>query len=237
MLAVICEDISEDYEILKDYCVRYEKENSMQITVMHFKNAGMLLKSKEARMADVMFLDIYMEGASGVDAARILRAKGFCGAFIFTTTSREHYAEGFDVAALHYLVKPITWDAFCVAMSRVLKKPQPSRKSLQVTSGFTELEVDVTGILYIEVYGHKTIIHTVKGELTVRQPLAALEAALGGEPFIRCYRCFIVNMDYVQRINEDSFLMKDDREIPLSRDKRALLRSIYLSYVFKHMEE
>lgn len=237
MLAVICEDISEDYELLKEYCARYEKQNCLQITVLHFENAGALLKSEEARMADVMFLDIYMEGASGADAARILRAKGFCGAFVFTTSSREHYAQGFDVAALHYLVKPVSWDGFCVAMGRVLEKCQPSRKGLQVTSGLTKLDVDVSGILYIEVYGHKTIIHTVKGELTVRQPLAALEAALGGEPFIRCYRCFIVNMDYVQRINEDSFLMKDGREVPFSRDKRALIRSSYLSYVFRQMED
>ncbi len=49
------------------------------------------------------------EGASGIDAANILRGKGYNGTLIFTTTSREHYAEGFDLAAAHYLIKPITW--------------------------------------------------------------------------------------------------------------------------------
>ncbi len=77
------------------------------------KNAGALLQSKEVMHADILFLDIYMEGASGIDAANILRGKGYNGTLIFTTTSREHYAEGFDLAAAHYLIKPITWESFC----------------------------------------------------------------------------------------------------------------------------
>lgn len=108
---------------------------------------------------------------------------------------------------------------------------------MSVTSGRIQLEVDVSGILYIEVYGHKTVLHTVKGKIPVRQSLSSLESSLGGDPFIRCYRYFIVNMDYVQRINRDNFLMKDGREIPLSRDRSPLIRSRYLSYVFKRMED
>lgn len=237
MLTVICEDIGEERQIIKDYCARYGEENRLSVSVIEFENAGALLKSKEAREADVMFLDIYMEGASGIDAARILRAKGFDGAFVFTTSSRDHYAEGFDVAALHYLVKPVCWEDFCEAMRRVLHRPAPPKRRLCVTSGRTELEVDVSGILYIEVYGHRTILHTVSGEITVRQPLSALEESLGGEPFIRCYRYLIVNMDYVQRLTEDSFVMKDGREIPLSRDKRPFIRSSYLAYVFNKVSE
>lgn len=125
MLAVICEDISEDCKVLQDYLNRYGKENCLQISVLNFENAGSLIKSKDARTSDVMFIDIYMEGASGMDAAHILRAKGFCGAFVFTTNSREHYAEGYEVEAVHYLVKPISWDSFCEAMRRVQNRLVP----------------------------------------------------------------------------------------------------------------
>lgn len=237
MLAVICDDLAADREILLDFCARYARDNRLPIATLEFENAGALLQNREARAADVMFLDIYMDGALGVDAARILRGKGFRGALVFTTTSREHYADGFDVEAIHYLLKPVSWDAFREAMRRVHDRVSAGAKRVRVTAGREELDVDVSGIRYIEVYGHKTVLHTVRGEVAVSQSLVALEEALGGDPFLRCYRYFIVNMDFIKRLNEDSFLMKDGREISLSRDGRAALKSRYMAYVFKRMEE
>lgn len=237
MLAVICDDLAEDRDILLDFCARYAKNNHLTIAAMSFENAGALLQSREARSADVIFMDIYMEGALGVDAARILRGKGFRGALVFTTTSREHYADGFDVEASHYLIKPISWEAFCEAMRRTHDRMGVSARKVRVTAGRNELEVDVTGIQYVEVYGHKTVLHTPRGEVAVNQSLSALEERLGGDPFLRCYRYFIVNMDFVKRLNEDCFLMKDGREIPLSRDGRTVLKNRYMAYVFGRMEE
>lgn len=236
MLAVICEDQADDRALLAGFCDRYAKEKHLPVTVLAFENAGALLKDRAAWGADVLFLDIYMEGALGVDAARILRGKGFPGAIVFTTTSREHYADGFEVEAAHYLSKPVAWPSFCEAMRRVLGHSLAQARTVRVTVGRTEVEVDVTGLWYIEVYGHKTILHTSKGPLTANQSLTALEGALRGDPFLRCYRYFLVNMDFVERVTEDAFLMKDGREIPLSRDGRAAIKNRYLSYVFKRME-
>lgn len=237
MLAVLCDDMASDRELLLEFCARYAKENRLPIVTLAFENAGALLQNREARGADVLFLDIYMEGALGVDAARILRSKGFRGAIVFTTTSREHYADGFEVEAIHYLLKPVEWASFCEAMRRVRNHSTVQARTLRVTAGHTEVDVDVSGLRYIEVFGHKTILHTGKGEITVNQSLAALEERLGGDPFLRCYRFFIVNMDFVERVAQDAFLMKDGREIPLSRDGRAAIKNRYLSYIFKRMEE
>lgn len=236
MLAVICDDFAADRDILLDYCVKYAKERRLRITTLTFKDAGALLQSRESRTADVIFLDIYMDGALGVDAARILRGKGFRGALVFITTSREHYADGFDVEASHYLIKPVSWTSFCEAMRRVNERMAVTTRKIRVTVGRDELDIDVSGIQYIEVYGHKTVLHTLRGEVVVRQSLSALEELLGGDPFLRCYRYFIVNMDFVKRLNESSFLMKNGLEIPLSRDTRAALKSRYMSYVFGQME-
>ena len=236
MLAVICDDLAADRGTLLEYCTRYAKKNCLPIPTLEFENAGALLNSPEARSADAVFLDIYMDGALGVDAARILRGKGYRGALVFTTTSAEHYADGFEVEAAHYLLKPVGWDAFCEAMRRVRERGRAGRRRVRVTVGRDEVDLDVSGIQYIEVCGHRAVVHTVKGEVAVSQPLAALEARLGGDPFLRCYRCFIVNMDFVKRLHEDRFLMRDGREIPLSRDGRAALKSRYLAHVFGRME-
>lgn len=237
MLAIICDDLATDREILLELCARYAREYRLPIATLDFENAGELLQNREARGADVMFLDIYMEGALGVDAARILRAKGFTGALVFTTTSRDHYEDGFDLEAVHYLLKPVTWNSFCEAMRRVQTRMATSRRTVRVSTGRNEVDLDVSCIQYIEVYGHKTVIHTPQGDMAVSQSLSALEQALGGSPFLRCYRYFIVNMDFVQRATDHCFVMKDGREIPLSRDGRGALRSCYLSYIFQKAEE
>lgn len=234
---MVCDDLTNDRELLEKFCSRYAEEKKINIQTQLFENAGTLLQSKIASEADIIFMDIYMEGASGVDAARILRGKGYRRNLVFTTTSREHYADGFDVEAVHYLIKPLTWNAFCEAMRRCLAKTKPEKKTIRVSVGRSDLDVSIDGIRYIEVYGHKSIINTVKGELNVNQSLAALEQALQEKSFIKCYRCFIINMDYVQRIEGDCFLMKDNREIPISRDSRIQIKSRYLDYVFSKMED
>ena len=130
----------------------------------------------------------------------------------------------------------VIFTAFCESMRRVHDHSSIKARTMRVTTGRTMVDVDISGLRYIEVYGHKTILHTSKGEIAVGQSLSALEEALGGDPFLRCYRYFIVNMDFVKRVTKDTFLMKDGREIPLSRDGRAAIKNRYLSYVFKRME-
>lgn len=115
-------------EILLEYCAQYAKENLLPIATLAYEKAGMLLNSRESKSADVMFLNIYMDGALGVDAARILRGKDFRGALVFTTTSAEHNAGGFNVEAAHYLRKPAGGEAFCASMRRVHDRMNTARE-------------------------------------------------------------------------------------------------------------
>ncbi len=85
MLVVICDDFQKDADLLYTYCKKYEHDYEMQMEILMFSNAGELLQSKKARTADVLLLDIYMEGTSGMDVAHILRSKGYTGAIIFAT--------------------------------------------------------------------------------------------------------------------------------------------------------
>lgn len=236
MIIVICDDVKDDRELLISYCKRYEIEQHISLDLLIYKNAGELLQDKKARNANIMLLDIYMDGASGMDAAHILRNKGFTGAIIFTTISQEHYAEGYDVEAIHYLVKPITWDKFLESLHRVKKAGMLSTKSLHIQMGRMSLDIPFDKIYVIEVLGRKTILHTIHDEITLRESLSTLEKRLEGGPFLRCYRYYIINMDHVLRLTENGFLMRNQQVIPISRDGRNEIRKQYLSYIFKQAE-
>lgn len=112
----------------------------------------------------------------------------------------------------YYLIKPVSWEAFCESIRRAYSRMGASARRVRATVGRDELDVDVSGIRYIEVNGHTTVLHTLRGGIAVNQSLTALEEHLGGDPFLRCYRYFIVNMDFVKRLNKDHFLMKDGRK-------------------------
>lgn len=236
MRIMICDDVKEDRELLQSYCQRYAALKDMPIEIQVYENAGKLLQYRQHEEIDAMFLDIYMDGASGVDAAHILRNKGYRGDVVFTTTSKEHYADGFALEATHYLIKPVTWESFCEAMRRICKRCREETHSITVTVDRKEIQINVSNITYIEVYGHKTMLHTKHTELSIRESLVSIEAMLQGLDFLRCYRYFIINMAWVARLNKNGFLMKDGREIPISRDTGSEIKRIYLAYLFRKSE-
>ena len=237
MRIIICEDAKEDQTLLISHCLHFQRERQTQLETIVYQNAGQMLADEAAIHADALFLDIYMEGTTGVKAAKIMRSKGYAGAIVFATNSMQHYAEGYEVEAIHYLIKPVTYPAFAEAMRRILALYKAAVRMITVNYGKQQLHIPVDSIHYAEVYDHKTILHTGNGDLVISQSLSALENILGGHPFLRCYRCYIIHMDYVEKMKNTVFLMKDGSEIPIARDKRGELKKQYVSYIFQRMEE
>lgn len=236
MRIAFCDDNQYERHVMLGFAARYAKEHSIRIEPRPYADAVSLLDDPEANGIEAMFLDIYMEGVSGVEAARVLRERGYTGAIVLCTTSRDHFADGFVVDASHYLLKPVAYNSFCEAMRRVRRLTGTKARTVSVQSGHDRLSVPVAAIQYAEVFDHETVLHLHDRTFAVRQSLSALEDMLGGDPFLRCYRSFIVNMDYVERIEDDSFVMKDGARVLIARDGRKEIQSRYLAYVFGRME-
>ena len=96
-------DIELFLKLIEEYGNRYHKT----IYVSVFSEGEELLKRFKKEKFSAIFLDIYMESISGVEAARKIRKKDKDVRLIFTTTSDEYFAEGFEVEATHYLLKPL----------------------------------------------------------------------------------------------------------------------------------
>ena len=237
MKIVFCDDNRRERELLLQYAAQYEAQNNLHIEPRPYCDAESLLADPDAERASAMFLDIYMDGVSGVDAARILRERSYAGAIVLVTTSREHFADGFVIDASHYLLKPVEYEGFAEAMRRVLRITGRDVRTVRIQSGRDRLAVPSGQIQYAEVYNHETLLHLGNRTVTAQHTLAALEDMLGGEPFLRCYRSYIVNIDYVERIDGDAFVMKSGQRIPIARDGRKGIQSRYLAYVFGRMEE
>ena len=93
--------------------------------------------------------------------------------------------------------------------------------------------VSIADLLYAEVYGKYAVFHMKRGKLTTRLPLDELDARLGGAPFLRCHRCYIVNMNYVDDMRAGDFLMRNGDVVPMRKNGRKEVRMAMAKFTAK----
>lgn len=183
---------------------------------------------------DVVFLDIQMEGINGIDTARALREQNEETVLIFITGIKEYVFDAFDVAAFHYLLKPIEENKFMEVFDRAVKeaekRKEKGQKQLFIKTRQRNITLEQKNILYIENRGRKAEIHTVDETIEIYAAMIELEKQLGGE-FYRCHRGYLVNMAYITEYSNDSIRLSDGESIYLAKEKYNEFVKEYMRYL------
>lgn len=238
MKVIICEDNKKDQEHLIALCDNYTLTNDVDIQYITYDNPEPLFKYDLIKDIDILFLDIIMSGEpSGIQLAKELRNKGWHGVIILTTSSPEYYPEGFEIGAAHYLLKPISKENFAVALERAGWFIDRESKTIALPVGHMRIQVPEHKIYYIEVFGRETVLHMVDEDISTNLPLKEMEQLISPSHFLRCFRSIIVNMDKISRVEEDHFVLKDQRKIPINVRNREQLKNQYLDYRFKNLRD
>ena len=128
MRIAIVDDLETERAQLKTRLARQLRLCGAEAELLEFESGESFLAAEKEQRFTAAFLDIYMHGMSGMDAAKELRKTDTDCLLVFTTTSTDHALEGFQVRALHYLVKPFPRRSFPPCWSRCLQdSPAPSR--------------------------------------------------------------------------------------------------------------
>ena len=230
----VCDDLEEERVQLARMVRSYAQRRGLSMELRLFASGNELLDA--ARRPDfchVLFLDIFMPGLSGLDAARQLRAAGCMASIVFATTSQDYGVMSFDVQAADYLVKPFRQEDVDRTLDWCLEHmPEPLR-SLSVYAEGEIQEFPLASVLYIEVLGHQSHIHTLRQTVVVRKSLDDLERAVDSPDFFRCHRSFLVNLGHVERIESSDFLMSDGARIPISSANLPRARDTFLDWVYR----
>lgn len=233
-----CDDRRDALEELKRHLDRFMDENrALEITCDAFESATELLSRISAgAFYDLIFLDIVMPVISGIDAAQEIYANNKVTQFVFLTTSKEFAVDAYAVEALDYLVKPIDAAGFRRAMQRFFAKGRNMEtEELLVTerSGFAKVPLHM--LCYVEVYDHYLFYHLADGStLKSREKLSVLEEKLcGNNRFVKPHRSYIVNMEYVQRIDPTSLGLRNGSNIPISKANYKAVADAFLKYRFE----
>ena len=108
MRIAIVDDLAAERTLLKDRLERQLQRRTVQADILEYESSETFLEAAREAPFTAAFLDIYMDGMTGMEAAKKLRETDTDCLLVFTTTSTDHALEGFQVRALHYLVKPFT---------------------------------------------------------------------------------------------------------------------------------
>ena len=117
MRFAIVDDLGTERTLLKERLARQLRQRGTEAELLEFDSGEAFLAAEEAQRFTAAFLDIYMDGLSGMDAAKELRKTDTDCLLVFTTTSTDHALEGFQVRAFHYLVQRSGFFAPCLPVA------------------------------------------------------------------------------------------------------------------------
>ncbi len=227
--------VVDDEPLARDLMVNFLEKTPLVSridTCQSALEAGQMLKNNEF---DIILLDINMPDLSGTDFAKSLSNPP---KIIFTTAYKEYSLDGFEIGAVDYLLKPITFDRFYKAINKTFNLLELEKAAsgnfnagseeggeaednfLVIKSKHELLRIDIRQILYVESLHKYVKIVTAKEEVTTLMALTAFEKMVADRPFYRCHRSFIVNLTKVDKIS-GNFAISGTHEVPISKPSKA----------------
>jgi DNA-binding LytR/AlgR family response regulator len=164
---------------------------------------------------DILLLDIEMGDMDGVTMAKCLRQNNDTIQIVFITGYSDYISEGYEVAALHYLMKPVKEEKLCSVLERAVWKLSKNEKVLNFEIGREMVRVPIYQIRYADVFGNYVTIHALS-DTTVKMTLGGLEKQLD-ERFYRVGRSTIINLTLISRVTKTEIRLADGTNIPLPR--------------------
>ena len=218
----ICDDSREDIDYIEKLIREWNKEAGYQIRIDRFPSGeAFLFAHEDDPETDVLLLDIEMKALSGIDLAQKLREAGSRMQIVFVTGYMEYIAQGYDVEALHYLLKPVTGEKLFRVLDRAMERLKNRERELTITMPEGIVRIPLTEIRYLTIHGRESY--------SVKRTLSQLEALLD-ERFYRIHRSYIVNLQLVKKCMRTEVILKDDTELPLSRRHYEGLNRAMITY-------
>lgn len=225
----VCDDDAKQREYLAALVRRWAVQGGYDVQPVPYPDAAaFLFEYGQERTADILLLDIEMPGMNGMQLARAVREKDAAAQIVFVTGYTDYLAEGYDVEALHYLLKPVDEAKLFPVLDRAAARLDDRRKSLLVSTAEETLHLPLHELRYIEVQGNYVTLHAQR-DYTVKKTLKELEARLDAG-FFRTHRSYAVNLRFVQRATKTQVFLKDGTAVPLARGQYDALHRAMIAF-------
>ena len=212
----ICDDRNTDAGYVRSILNSWAVTRQVSVQVETFASAeSFLFHYAEDKAYDILLLDIEMGAMDGVTMAKQVRKDNATVQIVFITGYSEYIAEGYEVAALHYLMKPVKEDKLFAVLDRALEKQKQNERCLNLELSGEMVRIPFYEIRYLDVHQNYVTIHG-KQDYTVKRTLGEFEKELD-DRFHRVGRAMILNLKYIQRVTKTDVHLSDGTVLPLPR--------------------
>lgn len=237
MNIAIIDDIASDAEQLKRIITSYFENRQIPTEIRYFSSAEAFFDDYRPGNFQILFLDIYMDGITGMEAARRIRNQSDDCILVFVTTSSEFAVESYDVNAAYYLLKPFQPEKLCQILDSFRLKEALHARYIEIISDRVPVRVPLHSILYADTFLNAVCLHTDAGPLRSYLTFHKFEEQIRDcHNFLSCYRGCMVNMDRIQEATDDGFLLDNGETVQIRKRGSAAIRKAYLQYLFSSGE-
>lgn len=199
---------------------QYAREHGHEFYLSIFHSGEELLRDVD-KQTQVLFLDIAMNGLTGMEVARKLRECSSELRIIFVTSMVQYAVEGYWVRAFGFLTKPVSVAALERQMDDVIRSFGISHdKNLGICTREGAEIVRSQEILYVESFAHRMRLICQQRTLECSMPMKRIEEELSDCGFFRCHKCYLVNFRHVASVGDNVCVLDNQAQIPISRQRR-----------------
>lgn len=212
----VCDDCEADRQYILHMVYHWAASAGHMVQTAAFSSAeNFLFHYAEEKDYDILLLDIEMGEMDGVTMAKQLRKGNDTVQIIFITGYSDYISEGYEVAALHYLMKPVKEEKLYAVLERATEKLEKNEKVLSLESGGEMVRIPLYQIRYADVTGNYVTVHA-QDDVTVKMTLGELQKLLD-ERFYRAGRSMIVNITQIGRVTKTEVYLNDGTVLLLPR--------------------
>lgn len=227
----ICDDEQKQIEDVEAILLKWGRRRGHVCQISSFPSGeAFLFAYEEDKAYDILLLDVKMRNLSGIDLARRVREEDGRVEIIFLTSYFEFAGEGYDVDALHYLLKPVSGDKLMQVLDKAAERLAGQPPHVVIVCEGSTIRLFESQILYVEAFLHYISIHTAEGEYKIKENISAFEEKLSNA-FFRTHRSYLVSLRHITRISRTSVTLEGEIELPLARGKYDEINRAYILYM------
>ena len=215
----IVEDEDSYAEQLTEFVNKYQSESGKSIKITRFKDGDEITNGYKSQF-DIILMDIEMKLMDGMTAAEEIRKLDLDVVIMFITNMTNYAIRGYQVDALDYVLKPVSYFAFSQKLGRAISKIKPKSTniiSIDMPSGVKKLNID--NVYYIESEGHNLNFYTSTGDFSIRAKLKDYEDQLSAYNFFRSNKGYLVNLKHVDGVENGCCLIAG-KKLLISRARK-----------------
>lgn len=196
----VVDDEKADSDLISGYISRYAREKGEDFFVaQYFTAATAAVNCRNGY--DIIFMDVELPDGNGIDVIKKIREKNKDVIVVFVTNMAQFAVRGYEVRALDYVVKPVSYFNFAAKFTDALETfRMRSNEYIWISNKEGKIRLSAASIVYVEVFQHMLVYHTSEGDYKASGSLLSAQEALKNRSFSPCNRCYLVNLRYVTKV-------------------------------------